>query len=138
MATVLEEPQDLFSEAVRKLEISILVSQLTFVKVLAEGFDFLAADSCNGLEILSELCALRAKDLKHLGMKEEAELLAHLKDSLLCQPQQEDGKGVPEQNGTDEIDVLYRIEFVKIMMGRLIDVLDNEVKKMPGRKLQAA
>ena len=59
METVLEGPQDCLSGAVRKLEISILVSQLTFVKVLAEGFDFLAADSCNGLEVLSELCLLR-------------------------------------------------------------------------------
>lgn len=138
METVSDRSPDVFAEAVKKLDISVLISQLTFVKVLAEGFDFLAADCCNGLEAIAELCELRSGDLKRIGMEDEAELLAHLKDNLGCDTEGGSREKTSTDGRTDEIDILYRVEFVRIVMEKLIKTLENKLNGMFKRHLRAA
>jgi hypothetical protein len=129
VGTDINRSSDILSEAVRKLDISVLISQMTFIKVLAEGFDFLAGDCCNGLDVIAELCESRAEDLKRLGMEDEAELVVHLMENLRCAAHEKEcgAKKRLSGNRTDEIDALYRIEFVRSMMKKLIERLEKEV-----------
>ena len=92
METLLYQSANGCTEAVRKVDIRMLVSQLTFLKVLVEGFDFLAKDCCNGLQIIADLCALRAKDFKRLGLDDEADLLIHLRGNMTCSPYRDSGQ----------------------------------------------
>ena len=116
--------------AVRKLDIHILGAQLTFVKVLAEGFNPMAKDTGNGLQIISELCEIRADDFRGLQMEDEAELLIHLKDCLSSTEKNEGGHGNSKNNGANDcVNILYKIEAAQIIIARLIERLEDEVKR---------
>ncbi len=110
--------------ALHRMEIEILAARLTFVKVLAEGFDYLAKDRCDGLCTIAEMCRCRAENFEDLGMNDEAELLLYLTDTLRSCLDSED------RADTHEVCVFARLEFVQNIMARLIERL---VPKAPVR-----